>query len=182
MLRWRGCKSRLWFFRKSSRVATLGHGGRGIHCEDGATMVEFALIASVLLAMIFGIFESCLALHTHNYVSEVAREGTRYAIVRGSACTGFPDCNATQAQIQTYVQSIQYPGTNPAKHMTVTASWFSPSGGPPATTWIACTKPPCNQPGNLVQVGVKYTFPLSIPFWSGATINLSSTSQMVISQ
>jgi hypothetical protein len=58
----------------------------------------------------------------------------------------------------------------------VTAVW--------PTTGAACTPSatPCNNPGNLVQVTVAYKFLLSIPAVKASTINMSSTSEMVISQ
>jgi Flp pilus assembly protein TadG len=114
----------------------------------------------------FGIFAFCTALYSYNFVSEAAREASRYAMVRGSSCSGFTDCGVTSAQIQTYVRSLGYPGIN-TNNLTATATW---SAG--------------NAPGNPVSVTVTYTYGLNIPFWpqSGSILNLSSTSQMVISQ
>ena len=181
MLRCRGYLSRLWLLRATVCGETMERGCRGLSGDEGQSLVEFALIFAALFAMLFGIFELCLASYTYHYVSESAREGTRYAVVRGSSCALMPDCNAAAAQIQTYVQGLGYPGINPT-NMTVTTNWLSPSPGPPNPTWSACTVAPCNAPGNLVQVQVNYAFPLGIPFWGSRTINISSTSQMVISQ
>ena len=153
--------------------------GRRFLEDTGATLVEFALSVSILMMMLFGIIQACFALYACNYVSDAAREATRYAIVRGSACTGMPDCGATQAQIQTYVSSLTYPGIN-ANNVTVTATWLSLNSTPP-TAWTACAGQ-CDAPGNAVQVQVTYPFPLSIPFWKKSTVNLNSTSQAVISQ
>ncbi|HEY2467288.1 MAG TPA: TadE family protein [Terracidiphilus sp.] len=143
-------------------------------------IAEFALSATILIAVIIGIYETSFALYSYAYVSDAAREATRYAIVRGSACTGFSECSstpvgATSAQIQAYVQSLGYPGIS-SKNLTVTTTW--------PTTGSACTpiSSPCNNPGNLVKVIVAYQFPLNIPFVPRTTINMSSTSEMVISQ
>ena len=138
--------------------------------EEGATLVEFALCSSILLMFLFGIFGVCTALYSYNFVSDAAHEATRYALVRGSACTGFTDCNVTSAQIQTYVRSLQYPAIVPS-NLTAAATWSGASS-------------PSNAPGNIVSVTVTYTYPLIIPFWpqSGRILNLSSTSQMTISQ
>lgn len=179
MLRWRGYLSRLWLLRATVRGETMERGCRGLSGDEGQSLVEFALIFAALFAMLFGIFELCLASYTYHYVSESAREGTRYAVVRGSSCALMPDCNATAAQIQTYVQGLGYPGIN-STNMTVTTNWLSPGVGPLNPT--ACSTGPCNAPGNLVHVQVNYAFPLRIPFWGSSTINISSTSQMVISQ
>ncbi len=135
-----------------------------------------ALVSMVLFAMLFGIIEFSLALYTFNYVSDAAREGTRYAIVRGTSCNVLTNCNVTAAQIQTYIQKLGYPGMNPS-NTTVTTTWFSPSAAP--VTWTACGSP-CEAPGNAVQVTVTYSFPLSIPFVPKETLSLHSTSMMVI--
>lgn len=139
-------------------------------------MVEMAISMVILLTIVFGIMKICLALYTYHYISEAAREGTRFAIVRGSACAspGY-ECDATSSQIQTYVKGLGYPGIDPSA-MTVTSSW---AGYPVSGT---CVSAGCNGPGDLVTVTVTYQFPLSIPFVPSSTLNMSSTSSMVISQ
>ena len=140
-------------------------------------MVEMALSMIILLTILFGLIEICLALYTYHFVSDAAREGTRFAIVRGSACSapGF-ECKATAAQIQTYVRNLGFPGIIPSA-MTVTTTWSAyPVGG------TCCPSAACNNPGNLATVTVKYNFPLSIPFIKSSVIAMSSTSAMVISQ
>ena len=148
-----------------------------LRCDEGSNIVEMAVVSSVLLAMLFGIVEISLALYTYNYVSDAAREGTRYAIVRGSSCSVLTNCNVTAAEVQTYVQNLGYPGMKSA-NTTVTTTWYSPSTTTPVT-WILCGTP-CEAPGNAVKVNVTYSFQLSIPFVPRSTLSLHSTSQMVI--
>ncbi len=157
--------------------------------ESGSTLVEVALSSAVLLSVIFGIMQVCMALYTYTFISEAAREATRYAVVRGaSSCTvspTFPNCNLNPTSagnpLQSYITNLGYPGLN-STNLTVTASWWSPSG-PPGNTWTtACTASTCNAVGNAVSVKVNYAFPLSIPFWKNATLNITSTSQMMISE
>ena len=46
--------------------------------------MEMALIcAFVVIPTLFGIIEVSLALYSYNFVTDAAREATRYAIVRG---------------------------------------------------------------------------------------------------
>jgi Flp pilus assembly protein TadG len=145
---------------------------RRLQPEQGATLVEFALSCAVLFMTLFGIFELSIALYSYNFVADAAHEATRYALVRGSACTGFTDCNIkTSTPIQTYVRGLGYPGINP-NNLTAAATWSGP------------TTSPINAPGNMVSVTVTYTYPLNIPFWpqSGSILHLSNTSQMTISQ
>lgn len=155
--------------------------------EDGNALVEMAIGISLFLMILIGIIEMSLALYTYNYVSDAARDGSRWAIVRGADCStntpGLDHCNAAQSDIQTYVQSQTYPGIN-TSNLTVTATWLQPSS-PPATTWSSCTSTPsnpCNQQGYEVQVTASYPFPLRIPFWRNGTLTVASTSTMVISQ
>jgi Flp pilus assembly protein TadG len=143
--------------------------------EQGAALVEMALATVILLVMLFGIMEMSLGLYTYHFISEAAREATRYAIVRGSSCGGAfaTACPASPDDIQTYVQNLGYPGIDPTA-ITVTTAWSAyPAGG-------ACGS--CNNPGNQVQVTVNYQYLLSIPFIPSQTLNMSSTSEMVISQ
>jgi Flp pilus assembly protein TadG len=148
------------------------------HSELGSGSLEFALSLTLLLTIMLGIMEMSLALYTYCIVSESAREGTRYAAVRGSSCSsygGFSSaCPVTAAQIQTYVRELNFPGIKPSA-MTVSTTWAAyPSGG-------SCTpSASCDNPGNLVKVTVSYAFPLTIPFVSNTTITMASTSKMVI--
>jgi Flp pilus assembly protein TadG len=147
--------------------------------ESGSSIVEFALASIILFTLVIGVMAICLALYSYNVVSEAAREATRYAIVRGSACSikTFTNCNIDQTGLETYVQSLGFPGITPSS-LTVAAS------ATVLTTGVTCTGTlkPCNNPGNPVLVTVTYTFPLVIPFVPRRILTMSSTSQMVISQ
>ncbi|TAM59452.1 pilus assembly protein [bacterium] len=136
--------------------------------QRGSGTIEFALVAAVALAVVFGIIECGRALYTYHLVTNAARLGTRYAIVRGSACR-LPGCPATSDQIQAYVRSVS-PGID-QNALTVTATW---SG----STLCSGTQ----GAGCLVTVQVQYPFQFLTPYFPTATWNIASTSQMVISQ
>jgi Flp pilus assembly protein TadG len=53
------------------------------HDDDGAAMVEFAIVSVIVLVMVFGTIEFGLATWQRNTTASDAREGARYAIVRG---------------------------------------------------------------------------------------------------
>jgi Flp pilus assembly protein TadG len=145
--------------------------------ERGSAILEFGLIAVVLFTLIFGIIDFGRALFAYHFVANAAREGTRYASVRGYACQSpMTGCDATQASIQTYLQNeAQGSGLNP-NLLSVDALW------PPETTNPAvCTQTP-NYPGCTVQVQVSYPFKFIFPFLPKSTVNMSSTSAMVITQ
>ncbi|MGA8087730.1 MAG: TadE/TadG family type IV pilus assembly protein [Terracidiphilus sp.] len=146
--------------------------------STGSSLVEFALCSVVFIMITFGLIQCCFGLYAYNFISDAARSASRYAVVRGSSCSGIPDCGITSAQVQTYVRANTFPGIN-ANNLTASATWYSASSSEP-TTWTACGSQ-CNAPGNAVQVQVTYAFPLNIPFWKKQNLSLTSTSQMVIS-
>lgn len=157
--------------RRAARALAIRRKG-----EDGSTMVEMALSVLLLMCLIFGVMEICLALYTYHNISEAAREATRFAIVRGSSCTSWATaCPAADTDITSYVEGLGYPGIDPSK-MKVISTWSAYSKG------SSCpASPPCNSVGNLVTIQVTYQFPLSLPFVSLTTIPMSSTSAMIIS-
>ena len=182
MLIWRRypChRRRLQPARSDERAA---QGRPNILDAEGAAIIEFALSSAILFALLIGTVTMCLAFFTYHSVADAAREATRWAMVRGStSCTNTPgltDCNATAAEIQTYVSSLGYLNVTASD---TTVSWLAASGTQP-TTWTTCASGTCNVPGNQVSVTVTYPFPLNIPFVSSQTLNISSTSAMVISQ
>jgi len=58
---------------------------RGRDGEGGQSLVEFALLLPVMLLIITGLFDVARAVWQENTLAYAAREGTRYAIVHGSA-------------------------------------------------------------------------------------------------
>ena len=151
---------------------------RGVRNEQGSAMLEFALSAILLLTVIFGVMAISVALYSYNVVSEAAREGTRYAIVRGKKCNSFASaCPAKVdgSDVQAYIRSLSFPGITPA-NLTAASVYSSVDG-------TACTpSAACNNPGNQVKVTVTYSFPLVIPFVPARTLSMTNSAQMVISQ
>ncbi len=171
--------------RSHSRRSMTGRDaqdGLGVLGEEGATLVEMALCSSILLCMLFGIIGLSGALYAYSFICDASRDASRWAMVRGArSCTNTPNldnCSATSAEIQTYVQSMGYPGIT-ASNLQVTTTWLSASATQP-TSWSACTSGTCNIPGNEVEVQVTYA--VSIPLAGIPPINLSSASEMVIQQ
>lgn len=150
------------------------------HRQRGSTLAETAIVMAVLLALLFGIIDFGRALYTYSFVAQLARQGARWAIVRGAnSCTGGIDnCNATSAELQTYVQSLNEGATN-ASSITATLTFPPPSdNGTNCPSTIAI---PSNKPGCLAKVTVTYPFTFMLPFLPKSGISMTSTSQMVIS-
>ncbi|MGC2422448.1 MAG: TadE family protein [Candidatus Acidiferrales bacterium] len=132
--------------------------------QRGSTLVEFAVVLTVLFMFLFGVMDFARALYAYHFVANAAREGARYAIVRGSTCSSWGTaCPAAASDIQTYLRNVP-PGINP-NNVTVTTTWT-----------------PNNNPGSTVQVKVQYSFQFILPFLPKSTLVMTSASQMVIAQ
>ena len=155
--------------------------------EEGSAMVEAALSCVILMMLLIGICEMSLALYSYHSVSYAAREATRWAMVRGSQCTGLTGCGASNSDIQTYLRGAALPGITSTNLSTAT-TWYTvtmdTSATQPTAVLTSCGTTPagCNVPGNQVLVTVTYSFPLRIPGIPHATWTMKSTSAMVISQ
>lgn len=56
--------------------------------ERGATLVEFAIGATVFLTAMFAVIEFGRALWVHNALTDAARRGARYAVMNPSSSEG----------------------------------------------------------------------------------------------
>src|ERR1700675_1383879 len=125
--------------------------------ERGTTLLESAVMISVLLLMMFGIIGFGTALYTYHFVSNTAREATRWASVRGYTCPqNLPSlpggCPATDTDVNAYVQNLSTGiGLDPTK-VTTTTTWVAP----PNNLAICAAHP--NSPGCVVKVEVQYSF------------------------
>lgn len=145
---------------------------RAKHSERGAGLIETVMIMGVLMSLMFGIVDFGRALYTYSFVAQMAREGARWAIVRGSNCTVLDHCNAQTADLQTYVRSLGE-GATTNNSVVATLAWPSCSAG-------AAPGHAANAPGCIANVTVTYPFKFIAPFMPGS-IQMTSTSQMVVS-
>lgn len=138
-------------------------GGCGQH-ERGSAVVEFAAAFTVLFMFLFAIMDLSRALYSYHFIADAAREGTRYAMVRGATCTSYTTaCPAAASDIQTYLKNVPA-GINPSS-LTVTTTWN-----------------PNNSPGSVVQVQVRYSFQPIFPLMPKGALVMTSSSEVVISQ
>lgn len=75
------------------RAKSMGRHGPG---EEGASIVEFAVLAPLLFLLILGLLEMGWALAQNNDVRHGAREGARFAAVDGGSVSDIRDrvCSA----------------------------------------------------------------------------------------
>jgi Flp pilus assembly protein TadG len=122
--------------------------------QRGSALVEFAITGLLFFALIFAIFEASRAIYHYNIIASVAREGTRFAAVRGSQSGRV----ASRADIQAFVRSRAL-GLDP----TVNVNWS-----------------PTNDPGAIIEVRVRHTFTTIVPLAGVPNMNMSSTARSIM--
>jgi len=142
--------------------------------ERGNTMVEFAFVVVIMLTILFGIIDFGRALYTYHFISNAAREGTRYASVRGATCDNamVTPCPITARQIRNYVKNV--PLGIDVSQMNPTATFTNPNG-------LAVCGATRDYPGCAIQVQVSYNFKFLFPLMP-SNFTMSSTSQMIITR
>ncbi len=121
----------------------------------GSSAAEFAIIVPILLALTLGAIDGGRAMLTFNSVEKLAKDGARFASVRGSEYSS----PATQTDVTDHVKG-RATGLDNTKIAV-------------AVTWT-----PDNDPGSVVAVRVTYAFDtLFLPF---GTLNFDRTSTLSI--
>jgi len=132
--------------------------------EEGANLVEFALVLPLLLLVMLGIAEMGFMFQRYEVVTNAAREGARLAVLPGYGTTD------VQTRVTAYVSSGRVPtsGTNP-KVLVENVSIPVSGGRPPMSA-------------KRVTVTYTYTFQflnaLSAFFGSHAAVPLEAVSEM----
>ena len=111
--------------------------------EEGATLVEFALVAPVLILALVACFDFARALNAYIIVANASREGARYATVHPGA---------TASDIDSYISTRVAPLDPTA--LTVTLDPFARTSDP---RWVITAPAP-----GTVSVTVRYG-------WTSAT-------------
>jgi Flp pilus assembly protein TadG len=149
-----------------------------VHQQVGAGLVEYAIVFILFVAMLLGIADFGRALYAYHFVSNAAREATRWAAVNGSTCSDDSSCpfaNGAQASdVENFVTQHVPLGINPSSSvLTITPTWPSSSG-------VCATTP--NAPGCMVDVKVQYSFTFVFQSFSATQhpLTLTSESQTVI--
>ena len=127
--------------------------------RSGAVVVESAIVMPVALLVIFGIVAGTLAIFTYQQVASLARQGARYASVRGhyySQSTG----NAAATPEDVYNNGVvpKFVNIDPSQ-MTYSVTWN-----------------PDNKQGSYVTVVL--TYKLSIPVYGTMTLTSTSCQQI----
>jgi Flp pilus assembly protein TadG len=143
---------------------------RQLNKDDGQSLVEFALVAVMLVMILLGVVEMSWMVLQYTTVTHATRAGERYAIVHGGERTGTgidgpsgPTCPC--AQVNTVVSNFASAGFLNTGNLTITVSY--PDGS--------------NLPGSRVDVSASYPYAPLIPYFNSMlSTTLSSTSEGVI--
>jgi Flp pilus assembly protein TadG len=156
----------------------------------GATSVEFAVVGSVTLFIIFALVIGGMGVFRYQEVAHLAREGSRFASTHGGQYqldgldtqTGVPAISSN-SDMQAYLAS-RVVGLDP-NSVTVTVSWSAPSQYTPRNMpSYDDTDPTLVPPGqitiyNYVTVTVSYQWTPDL--YLTGPITLSSTSTVAMS-
>ena len=135
------------------------------HSQAGQAMVEFALVIFFVFIVFVSAVQMILLMHAYNTLADAAKEGVRYAIVRGSdnsLCSGPGNPNAnpvvtctdpTGTNVQTMV--VNFAGL---AFQNVTTSEVTVDYDPNSANTTSAFKHPCSAPGCLVRVTVAHTY------------------------
>jgi Flp pilus assembly protein TadG len=150
--------------------------------ERGSSLLEQSFILVFLLTMMFGIIDCGRALYTYHFVSNVAREASRWASVRSQGCdrSALSDCPVTPSgdNLQTvFTANLSSMGLDSTK-LTFTTSWVVPPG-----VGAASCPAPDNLVGCMVHVDVAYNYTFFFAsFIAAPPIRMASSSEMLITQ
>lgn len=141
--------------------------------ETGATLVEFAIIAPLLLILVFGVIETGRAVFAYSTVWSAARDGARAATTNES----FASCDNIEAAIQARVFTVSLESAD------ITIEYTDPDGTPLADCEGGTPPSPAAIPsGSLISVTVRGTFDSVVPILSNFLdgLTLDSSQQRVI--
>lgn len=123
--------------------------------DEGSALIEFAATSLLFFMFVFAIVEGSRAIYQYHTLSSVAREGTRFAAVRGAGSGRM----TTEDAVRAYVRS-KSSGVNPA----VTVTWT----------------PASKLPGGTVEVYVTHTFTTLVPLAGIGNISMSARARGIV--
>lgn len=125
--------------------------------ERGASAIEFAFVAPILIVMTLGAIETARAISAQAAINHAVKETVRFASVRGMA-SGDP---ASAAELEA---------------MALAIADLAPDQTTAAAAWVAD-----NSPGGNVTITMQHTFlPVAMPFKQDVFTFEASASMTVV--
>lgn len=148
--------------------------------DSGSALVDFAVSAVLILAVLFAIIDAGRALYAYDWVVHAARSGARFMVVRGTYCQYDPmplpgGCPATAGDATNYITNANGNGFDASgintSQVTVTVECL---------TGAVFAPPPC-APAAPVQFEVQYNFKFITPFLASIhQWTMHSTSKLIV--
>ncbi len=135
----------------------------------GAAVVEMAIVAPVLLTLVFGIIEFGWVFMAYQTITNAAREGARTAVLQGSLANG----SDVEARVHDYVS----PAGLPQYPLQIVASMASASGPGLFLKRSDDTAAP-KDPTEAVRLTVPYSEVSLLGVLPAGSFDLSSTCSM----
>jgi Flp pilus assembly protein TadG len=137
-----------------ARAMASGHtAARVPERERGASAVEFALVAPILILLVFGIFQFSIVYNRQQGLHAAAREGARIASLPQTTSSEIND------RVMAALDGIQF-------------------DTPPSITITPASGQPCNQrAGQTVKVVVEATTSVDIPLWGQQGVTLTGRGE-----
>jgi len=138
--------------------------------ERGQTLAEFAIIAPLVIILIFGFVDLTRAFSAWVTIQGAAREGARYGVTGQDDCAGITDDRLACIQYQTRQRAKTL--TNSPTALTVTVqSWDYPN-------YVAQTNNDPGSPCDALEVQVDYDFKPAL-FTSIFSVHLVARERLV---
>jgi len=161
--------------------------------SKGQAVLEFALVAPILMLLVFGVIDFGIMFEHSIAVTNAARDGVRWAVTHPTAWS-----NANPAPSSTIEGQIQTAGgvsNIPNNDQTISISYWVPSSSGGSTecgyysassnSFVALngyTESTCVIPGNLIKVSIHATYNFITPIFSALYpqgISISSSAIMM---
>jgi Flp pilus assembly protein TadG len=162
-----------------------------VRCRNGATTVEFAMVATPFIALLVAILQTVLVFFAQRVLDEVTEEASRYIMTGqaqqgGITQSGFGTYICTGANTSALVSALftcsnimvnvqNYADFSSASTSSPTLS-FNPNGTV-SNTWSYNT----GNPGDIVVVQVMYQWPIVLGPLSMNLSNLTNGNRLLVS-
>jgi Flp pilus assembly protein TadG len=171
--------------RNLSRFRNLLRGCGFLRCNEGAAVVEFALVAAPFLALLIALFQTVLVFFAERVLDETTEQASRY-IMTGQA----QQANMTQSGFANFVCQNTFALFNCKNFMINVQSYNSFSAANTTTPTLTFnakgqvtnqwTYSPGN-PGDVVIVQVMYQWPVVLGPLGFNLSNVSNGNRLLIS-
>lgn len=147
------------------RVRSSG-GYRARRTARGQTATEFAMIATALVILIFGVIDVAYAIYAYDTVCYAGSTAIRYASLNGASSSSPASRTSVQSLVMSMANGLEARSQCPASAARALCA---------NTTWN-----PNTSAGSTVKIIVTYNFQPFGPFLPSAVLALSTTQQMTI--